>query len=143
MLCRHCSLADALPPLSPWSPHFGRSFAAKCVMAYSLQMLCRFRSSLVDALPPCCGSGGYLAVVVSSLADALPLLSHRLLLRMLCRRGRLVFAFAVYLHCGLPMCCYLHVIGSVGSGVEVDYTPPLVYYCCSFVSSFVSMGLCW
>jgi hypothetical protein len=124
MLCRHCSLADALPPLSPRPPHFGRSFAAKCVMAHSSRMLCRFRSSLADALPLCYGSSGYLAVVVSSLADALPLFSHRLLLRMLCRRGRLVFTFAAYLHCGLPMCYYLHVIGSVVSGAVVDCTHP-------------------
>ena len=142
MLCRRCSLVDALPPLSPRSPHFGRSFAAKCVMAHSLQMLCRFgslwrmlcRRAVVpaDTWPSWSlfSSGCFAAV------------SHRLLLRMLCHRDRLVFAFAVYLHCRLPMCCYLHVMGAVGLGVEVDCTS-LVYSCCSFVSSFVSVGFCW
>jgi len=117
--------------------HFsGRCFAAS-VLGYCwadalpLQFAGRMfgsRSGYFAATVVCLFSGGYLGTVVSSLAETLPLLSYRLPWRMVCHQGLLVLSLADtfaatavgspprrrrLIHCRLPMCCSLSIIGSV------------------------------
>jgi hypothetical protein len=83
-------------------------------------------------------SGCFIVVVVPApLADALP--PRRLsgfprvdaLPPMLLEACLVVFAVA--LHCWLPICCCLHVLGSVGWDFEVEGPSPLVFsYSCGF-----------
>jgi hypothetical protein len=110
----------------------GGCFAATPLDRHLWWMLCRCATIQTDI--GCRGlfaSGCFVAVVISApLADALPprLLGHPRAdtLSPMLLEACLV-AFAVPLHCWLPMCCCLHVLGLVGWGLMWRVSPPRVF----------------